>query len=69
MPRKKPSEKLEVLTPNQYSKGQGWLSVNAPADRHKLNTVEKANRPNMINVCGLTVAILSDNSLGRPAYS
>ena len=46
--RKRPLVKLEVTTPNQSSqKGQGWLSVNTPADLHKLNMLRNPSLPNM----------------------
>jgi hypothetical protein len=46
LPRKKPSEKMEVTIPIHISKGQGWLSVNAPVDHRKLNILANPHPPN-----------------------
>jgi hypothetical protein len=45
LPRKRPSENMEVTTPTHVSKGQGWLSVNAPVDHRKLNIPANLHPP------------------------
>ena len=42
--RKRPFGKLDVVTPNQFPKGQGWQIVNVGAAPHKLNMVRSRSR-------------------------
>lgn len=59
---------MEVLTPIHKTRGQGWLSVNLVAERHKLNMEKSQRVRSMTSENGFPSQILIGYGQQRPVF-